>query len=245
MDGTWMAAGDELRLDADEVHVWRASLDRDAGEVERLRAVLAPDEQARAERFLFPDVRSRFVVARALLRMILARYAKAEPGELRFDYGPHGKPSLAAPWAREQVRFNMSDSHGMGLYAVARGRELGADIERVRDNISYERLALRCFSEAEFRSFRAAPPELRREAFFNGWTRKEAYIKAIGLGLSFPLKSFTVRLTPNEPAALLWVKDGADEPERWTMRALHPADGWAAAVAVEGSGWSLRQLEWR
>lgn len=215
-----------------EVHLWRL----DVGEspaVEAHAAVLSPDERERAARFLDDPIRRRYVAGRALLRRILARCAGRAPESLAFLYGDHGKPALPGDLA--WLTFNMTDSHGMLLYAVARNRRLGIDVERFRPNVQSERLARRYFAPSEALALAATPPERRHETFFTVWTRKEAYVKAIGTGLSFPLKDFEVSVPPDAaPPRLLSVKGSRDEADRWTLLPVIPAAGYTASLVSEG-----------
>jgi 4'-phosphopantetheinyl transferase len=231
----WRPAPTRPRLSREEVHVWRATLSRADDEVEALRALLSEDEADRAGRFHFQRDRTRFTVARATLRQILGSYLSLPPQLLRFEYNEFGKPTLSdAP-----LSFNLSHAGDVALYAVARGREVGVDIEAVREGVGCEELAARFFSRGEAETLLALPPEARTRAFFDCWTRKEAYVKALGSGLSQPLDGFDVSLAPGEPAALLRSRADAREAARWTLRELSPGDGYAAAVAVEGGGWRL------
>ncbi len=231
------------RLDQDEVHVWRAALDLPAATLAALRGTLAADEQERAGRFHFAHDRDHFTAARGILRALLGRYLDRNPAQLEFSYGPVGKPVLAPAWAADW-RFNVSHSGGIALYAFARGREVGVDVERVRPEYPGEPVARRFFSPAEVAALAAVPPDRRREAFFLCWTRKEAYIKATGRGLSQPLERFDVELTPGRPAALLAHRDEPAEAARWSMRNVDPGPGYAGALAVEGHGWRLWRGDW-
>ena len=227
-----------------EVHVWRAQLDESLARMRELLSTLAPDERDRAVRFHFTKDRNRFIIARGLLRSILGLYLNGEPGRLRFGYGPHGKPYLMGEHNQGGLHFNLSHSHGLALFAVTREREVGVDIERVRSGISDEGIAERFFSPQEVARLRALPVALQAEAFFNCWTRKEAYIKARGEGLSHPLDQFDVSLAPGEPAALLRTRIDAEETARWSLRELNPGPGFAAALAVKGRGWRLKCWQW-
>lgn len=242
-DGPWREPPADLTLPADEVHVWRAPLDLPSERLERLRGTLAPDECERAARFYFERDRRHFVAARGLLRALLGRYLKLPPDGLRFGYTPHGKPHMADGGGGEWLRFNLSHSGGVALYAFGRGRELGVDIEQVRADIEHSQIAERFFSSREVAALRDLPPRLQREAFFLCWTRKEAYIKGIGEGLSLPLDSFDVSLTPGAPASLLAVRGDAREAARWGLRDLEPGPGYHAALVAEGHDWHLRR--WR
>lgn len=226
-----------LELGVDEVHVWQAQLDAyDAGS---LRVVLAADENSRADRFHFTKDREHFIVARALLRKLLAAYVGLAAAELQFFYGEKGKPSLAKS-RRSAVNFNLAHSQGWALYAFSRGRELGVDLEFIREDVESENIATRFFSPAEVEALERLPLELRKQAFFSCWTRKEAYIKARGEGLSLPLDEFDVSLGPGEPAALLRNHKDAAEVARWTMRSIAAPSGYVAAIVVEGHDWKMK-----
>jgi 4'-phosphopantetheinyl transferase len=224
------------------VHVWRAPLVQSAERVEELQRLLGEDERRRAARFHFRKDRECFIVARGLLRTILGRYLHSEPRSLRFIYSVYGKPSLAD--SSGGLRFNLSHSGDFALLALTYGRELGVDIEKLRTDFANEQIAGRFFSPREVARLRALPAGLRLEAFFNCWTRKEAYIKAHGEGLSLPLDGFDVTLAPDEPAQLLSTRDDPGEASRWSLRALHPCHGYVAALAVEGDGWRLKTWRW-
>lgn len=236
----WTTAPERPRLGGEEVHVWLADLGESAPRAESLSSLLSPDELRRAERFHFKRHRDAFAVARGMLRKILASYTGAHPRDLNFAYSPHGKPSLSGVPGGCDIRFNLSHSHGLAFYAVARDREVGVDLEYCRAGVAFTEIAERFFSPREVEAFRRLPEHLRREAFFKCWTRKEAFVKAVGEGLSFPLDAFDVSLTPGEPAALLGVRGDAQQAARWTLVELLPADGYVGAIAAEGRDWRLR-----
>jgi 4'-phosphopantetheinyl transferase len=229
-----------LTLGVDEVHVWHANLDEHGAD--RLRPLLADDEIARADRFHFTKDRNHYVVARALLRKLLASYLGLSATELRFAYAEKGKPSLE-PSPSSAINFNLAHSHGRALYAFSHGREIGVDLEFIREDLEAEKIAERFFSPRETDELRSVPAELRKQAFFNCWTRKEAYIKARGEGLSLPLDEFDVSLAPGETAALLRNHKEPDEVERWTMRSIPVPGGYVAALVVEGRDWRLKSFE--
>ena len=231
-------------IGSDEVHVWRASLDEPASQIDSFLRTLAADERARAERFYFHRDRERFITAHGVLRAILGLYLNRAPECLSFRYSSHGKPTLAGEYAGDRLHFNMSHSQGVALYAIARGREIGIDVEFIRCNLKVEQIAERFFSDPEIATLRALPKHLQKYAFFLGWTRKEAYIKARGEGLSLPLDQFDVSLTPGEPAALLSTQPDSAEALRWSLQELSLAPGYVAAIAVEGRGLSLSCWQW-
>jgi 4'-phosphopantetheinyl transferase len=224
--------------------VWCAPLDPPEESVHRFRELLSPDEVARVDRFRFDRDRRRSTVARGVLRTLLGGYLGEDPRRIAFRYESHGKPALAGPPAERGIRFNVSHSGEIALFAFTLGRELGVDVELVHSMEDAEQIAKSFFSAAENAAFRSLPRELRDEAFFNCWTRKEAYIKAVGEGLSFPLHVFDVSLVPGEPACLLDSRD-PEQAERWSLCGLpDPAPGYKAALVVEGSGWEVACWRW-
>ena len=224
---TWSDPPASLTLATGEVHVWRLALDQPENVVAEFRATLDSGELERAGRFHFEKHRRHFVVGRGGLRFVLARYLDFKPGRFRFSYGAYGKPALVS----EGLRFNMSHSHGLALFAVALDRELGVDVEHVRADFATEDIARRFFSRAEVATFNALEKDEQVAAFFRCWTRKEAYIKAIGRGLSEPLDAFDVTLAPGEAAALLRAERG--DASRWAMFDIDAGDDYAGALAVE------------
>jgi 4'-phosphopantetheinyl transferase len=238
----WQPPPAELSLARDEVQVWRARLDP-SPQLADFSAMLAADERARALRYRYQIDRQHFIAARGLLRLLLSRYLGVSPADLSFRYSALGKPSLAGEHNAD-LRFNVSHSHGLALLAFAQGRELGVDLESVRPEVAGLRIAERYFSTAEVAALRALPESQQTEAFFNCWTRKEAYIKARGEGLSARLDQFDVSLAPGQPALLLRTEIATDEPGRWQMIELEPGKDYKAALVVEGHDWQLRCWQW-
>ena len=241
---SWSRPPKDLVLGSAEVHVWRASLDLKALHIQSLQQTLVADERAKAGQFYFQKDREHFIVARGLLRVILGRYLHTEPSQLQFCYSHHGKPALSRKLAGDALRFNLSHSHGLALYAVTRGREIGVDLERIRPDLADEHIAEQFFSSLEIAALRALHTNIQKEAFFNCWTRKEAYIKAKGEGLSLPLDQFEVSLVPGEPAALLSTNGNPQEAFRWSLQELVPGSGFVAALAVEGHDWRVKCWQW-
>lgn len=225
-----------------EVHVWQGALDVGAQLLERLAATLSPSEHDRANRFREAEHRRRFVAGRGMQRDVLARYAGVAPERLAFATGPAGKPSLAPN--PDDVRFNASNAAGLAVVAVTAGQEVGIDIEALRPVPDALELARRFFSPAELEALTATPVEERNSAFLVAWTRKEAYIKALGGGLSVALDSFTVSIGADEPARLLDEGLGPATAERWSLMTLTCADGWTGALVVEGAAETVRYFPW-
>jgi 4'-phosphopantetheinyl transferase len=243
-DSDWRVPPERLILGSNAVHVWRVSLDQSRSQIALFLDNLDDDERSRADRFYFSRDRERFIVARGILRAVLGRYSNRAPESLSFSYSTHGKPALASETGIDAIRFNLSHSHGTALYAFTRGREVGVDLEFIRCDLEAEQIAERYFSHSEIETLRALPPSLRKYAFFLCWTRKEAYIKARGEGLSLALDQFDVSLTPGEPAALLSTRSDSDEALLWSLRNLNPGPGYAAALATEGRDWTLSCWQW-
>ena len=212
--------------------------------MDSLLCTLAEDERARANRFYFQIDRERFIIAHGVLREILGLYLNRAAQSVSFCYGPQAKPALAGETGVDTIHFNLSHSHGLALYGVTRGREIGIDLEFIREGLEVEEIAGRFFSQREIAALRALPAGLRKCAFFLCWTRKEAYIKARGEGLSLPLDQFDVSLIPGEPAMLLDTRPDSNEARRWSLQELSVAPGYASALAVEGHGWSLSCWQW-
>lgn len=241
---SWPLPPAKPSLPQDELHVWAASLNRSQTQLNQFWQHLSGDEQARANRFYFDHDRAHYIVARGLLRQLLGGYLHVPAHEVAFAYGQHGKPELAAEQAVSGIRFNISHAQGVALLAFGRHREVGVDIEQVRPLDDGEQIAERFFSQNEVAVFTAVPPEQKPQAFFNCWTRKEAFIKVIGEGLSCPLDSFDVTLKPGEPAELLQVKGSQEAAARWRLENLEPASGYAGAVIAEGREWRLHSWQW-
>jgi 4'-phosphopantetheinyl transferase len=226
----WPAApSGELRVTEDDVHVWAVQLDRDAAVIREMAALLDDDERDRASRFRRRVDRDRFIIAHAALRRILARYLRKPAQALRFRRDRFGKPSLAH---RTDVTFNMAHADSVALIAVTVGRPVGVDVERVTELDDAFEVAEICFAPAERRVLHAVPAAQVSDTFFNCWTRKEAFIKAVGTGLSAPLKAFEVALEPGTPARLCRVSGSERVAASWTMEALQPAPGYVGALAV-------------
>ena len=224
----WTEAPKSVSLEAGTVHVWRVSLDQQDATLERFRRTLEPDELDRAGRFHFEKHRRHFVVARGFLRSVVARYLETQPESLRFAYGTYGKPALASDHV---LRFNLSHSHEVALLAVTLDAELGVDVEHIRADFASEDIARRFFSRAEVDVFNALPQDEQVAAFFRCWTRKEAYIKAIGKGLSLALDAFDVTLAPGASPQLLRAED--DDASRWLLSDVDVGEGYAGALMVE------------
>lgn len=214
------------------VDLWIADLDDPAWPRPELLASLAPDEAARAERFHFDEHRRRYTVARGLLRRLVGAYLGVAPTQPVFTYGDAGKPSLPG----SGLSFNVSHSGSCAAFAFTAGREVGVDVECLREVSDREALARRFFAPDESRALAAIDAARAPEAFFHCWTRKEAYIKAVGGGLSIDLAGFEVSVDPDDDTPSLRAEEGAGT---WTLRAFRPREGAVGCVAAAGHGWRL------
>ena len=235
----WLPAAAGPQLGSNKVDVWRASLDVDSAVREHLSGFLSAAEQERVARFAFARDRNRFAVARAILRQLLGGYLGEPPQDVVLETLAHGKPILALTAGIPNLHFNVSHSHEFALFAFCLEHELGIDIEKIRPQVAFEGIESRYFSPQERAELETLPLDLRPEGFFLCWTRKEAYVKARGEGLKVPLGSFSVSLTPDNPAVL-----ESSDKERWTLHSLHPETGFVGALAVEGRGHRLQFWEW-
>jgi 4'-phosphopantetheinyl transferase len=226
---------------ADDVQLWRVDLEAVRSLESRWQGLLSSDESNRASRFHSLRDRQHFVAARAILRKILAAYLETDPASLRFSYSKKEKPSLGAPHAESGITFNISHSGGVALLAFARRRDIGVDIEQVRHDFDLEAIARRFFSKHEQEQLAAFPPHERADTFFRCWTRKEAYIKATGDGLSLPLTQFDVSLAVGNGSALLATRPDPSEAQQWLLREVPSGEGYVAAVCARGRDWKLKQ----
>ena len=215
-----------------KIHVHCIDLDAADLDPARIEAILEPDERTRAARFRFARDRRRYVARHAALRMLLGIHHEIAPDALRFTLNAQGKPSLA-----DGPAFNMSHSHGLALIAIAPDADdaddIGCDIEWRDPSFADESVAEKFFSPREVAALRALPEELQTQAFFDCWSRKEAYVKARGLGLSLQLDSFDVELDPRRPAALIAGCDG------WSIRSFEPVPLFHAAIVAHDAPWEM------
>ena len=218
----------------DSGQLWSVPLQLFPGVVAEMRQLLSDDERARADRLQSVDDQRRFIVCRAALRTRLGLMLDVPPASVSFDYGNHGKPALAAPFAGVGLQFNVSHSGELALIAVTQGASIGVDIEFPRQLNDRDALVRRYFSRAENIAYFSTPEAERQQAFFNCWTRKEALIKALGRGLSYPLRKFDVSVSPAMPAKLLRFELQKGPLSGWCLTGFEPAAGYVAAVAVQG-----------
>ena len=218
-----------------DVQVWTAALPADDADWTVLARTLSSIERERAERFLVPEPRREFVFGRALARQLLGACLDVDPAVIAFGSAPRGKPFVELPASHGDLRFNVAHSRSLVAVGLARGREVGVDLEWIHHVDDWALLAPRIFSARELEELHALPEVQQREAFFNGWTRKEAYLKATGEGLIDALPSIEVALAPGRDPQLLRLSGDAELARQWTMRAIPLPLGFAGAVAFEAS----------
>jgi 4'-phosphopantetheinyl transferase len=222
-----------------EAHVWHIPLLALADRTGRLGALLSPAECSAALRLRFERDRVRFVCRRGAVRLILSGYLGVAPDRLQFRTNVHGKPELEGLAGQTGIRFNVSHSSDLALCAVTFGRRIGIDVEKVRAVADAEFIARLAFSPSEQDTLSALPVDDRQLSFLRCWTRKEAFVKACGAGLSFPLQCFDVSLRPEEPAALLRIGRDTAAGQYWSMRSFEPPGGYVAAAVIAGSGYQV------
>jgi len=244
-------------LPAGHIHVWRAIVDIPVARLQVYQETLSPDEQERAQRFRSSTHRRRFAAARGILRHILARYLRTSPRDIRLQSGPFGKP-LLQDLADQPLHFNVSHSQQLAVFAVSRDFAVGIDLEEDRGSLDYAGLAERICNPEELATFQELPQAEQRAAFFRCWTRKEAFVKAIGKGFSFPLRNVKVSFTADEPPRILnflleprsgrgQASETGSSSDDWSLFNLPLGQGFWGALAVAGKpslirGWDY-QLE--
>jgi 4'-phosphopantetheinyl transferase len=236
----WKPPSRDLELGPHDVHLWIAAVPDCLPALNDYQSVLAEDERDRAARFHFEHDRRRYAITRGILRKLLARYLGRS--DVSFACNRYGKPALAA--STSALRFNVAHSRDLALFGFTLQHEIGVDVEWIRPDFATTDVAQRFFAPDEAIALTALPQAARVQGFFSCWTRKEAYIKARGMGLSLGLHGFAVTFAPGEPAALIRVDDDPTAPHRWTMSDLATTDGYAAAMAIEARDLAVSHFRW-
>jgi 4'-phosphopantetheinyl transferase len=231
----WPGSTGEPHLEPRAVHIWAAPLDLAAESIRDLESLLSPDELERAGKFRFPHLRNRYVVARGSLRVLLGRYLERDPAALEFNYSSRGKPDLNGQ-GMEPLHFNLAHSHDLALIAVTRAVPVGVDVERIRPMRDADRIVERFFSAREAEAFRNVPAAEQDAAFFSLWTRKEAWLKATGDGISESLSKFEVTFLPADEPRVLAIAGDTAAGAAWSLCALNPASGFVGALALQHCG---------
>jgi len=240
---SWLRTQSPLSFPLGRVDVWRLLLDEPPTE-DSDATILSSDEVERASRFHFEADRIHFTRCRSALRRLLAGYLAIPAPEIGFEYQASGKPQLMAAQNPHGLQFNVSHSANMALIAVGSRHRLGVDIEKIRPDVDTASLAERFFSHRERAGLQSLPEQLRIPAFFACWTRKEAFLKATGDGLSFPLADFSVSTHPDLDPELEEIRGDTGVGRRWSLANLDAAENFRAAVAIESSHYRLQTYAW-
>lgn len=238
----WRRTGSVDELKADELHVWRAHIPSVRCSLEKLAALLTSAEHLRATRYYREEDRVRFTVARGLLRYLLGEYLEVKGNGIVLRYGEQGKPDIAAP-LDSGLCFNLSHSRDWIAYCFARRYAVGIDVEYIRSDTDYEAIQYVAFSEVERTAFSQIPPKARKKVFFDWWTRKEAYLKAVGTGFSIPATEIELHHDSSD-LPLLLKAPGEQNPARWSIYPVDLADGYAGSIAAETSLFHFGYFEW-
>ncbi|MDG2288585.1 MAG: 4'-phosphopantetheinyl transferase superfamily protein [Woeseiaceae bacterium] len=236
----WNKSPPELQLDNAFVDVWRSRIDLSVTKISEYRSTLADEELKRAEQFTFPNKEEEYVVTRGLLRRTLALVLKQDPASFSFNYSESKNPYLTKEVDSQPVVFNVSHSHGQALVAISLNRKLGVDIEKIRPEIEYEKLSARFFSKAEHKALMQCTEAERVASFFATWTRKEAFLKAVGKGISFGLSEFDVNVKANDPPKMLRTRWDVNDVNNWHMASVESVNSHKATVVADGRAFQLR-----
>ena len=228
----WQNSPDQPLLANNRVHVWRANLDLPMTEIERLAAFLSTDEIARTNKFHFLEHKRRFIVARGILRQLLGNYLQISPNKIEFEYSDRGKPRLAASMGDNSLQFNVSHSLNYALYGFTDNHLIGVDLEFLREIRDATKLAKRFFTYREFQLIANLKCEEQQKAFFQLWTAKEAYLKAIGTGLSNSLTDIEITFDCAKKPKLLAVGENIATAGNWSMYHFIPAANYVAAIII-------------
>lgn len=237
----WKYPPERQPLQRNEVHIWKAKLDVSISLEKKLWHILSADEKNRANKFRFQSDRLHYIAARGILRSILSNYLKIKPSEVSFQYGSQGKPALNP---NHNLKFNISHAGGLALFAMTMNHEIGIDLERIKEEIEIDLIANRFFAPGEIKRLFSLPKKDQPQAFFQCWTRKEAFIKAKGDGLSFPLDQFEVSFGASEQGRLIKTAWGENEVANWHLTTFDPEEVFTGALAVYGKVDSIRYYLW-
>ncbi|MEQ9620111.1 MAG: 4'-phosphopantetheinyl transferase superfamily protein [Deltaproteobacteria bacterium] len=227
--------------DETEVHLWICRFQSEANATEECyEEIISADERKRADRFRFNEERSKFIQARGVLRTVLGKYLNLRPNELVFDYNKYGKPGLQARINPRNVKFNLSHSRSLAIYAVTKDREVGVDVEYLRDVKRADKIIERFFSQHEREFYGSRPSAIKKLAFFQLWTRKEAYTKAMGAGISLPRDDYTLSLIPGDSSYRNNRSPVTGNNRKWSLYDIEIDENYKAALAVEGEGHDIR-----
>ena len=238
----WLDQPDNLTLSEAEAHIWQADLDLNESLQSSFLKLFSHDEKNRAKKFRFNIDSQRFIIARGILRSLVGKYLEINPAEISFQYSEFGKPGIAG---NKSLQFNISHSQNIALFAFTKKFNVGVDVEFVNPNIEVKDIATKFFSANEIMNLLALTEQEQTLGFFNCWTRKEAFIKAVGEGLSFPLDKFEVSLEPDKPAKLLATDWDPKAFSKWSMYSISPGAGFVGSLVIEGLVEKVKFYNWQ
>jgi 4'-phosphopantetheinyl transferase len=233
MDESWLIPSGEIHLETGEVHLWCISLTGSSQKITEMTDIISQEERDQAKRFHAQSSRVGFILGRGSLRMLLGDYIDINPSNMQFQYSVAGKPRLINDSNDADIQFNYSQSGNLGLISITKDRCIGVDIEKIREDFDFKPIAMRFFTTYELSNLFRLPEREQRSGFFRLWTAKEAYLKAIGVGLSSSLSQFDIEL-PNSGDVDRYSFIGKNDQTRWTIKWVFPYPGYSAAVAVPG-----------
>ncbi len=236
----WASPPTSLELDVGFIDVWLTRIDLSDEEIKKYVETLSEDEKVRAAKFSVPYKYDEYVVSRGLLRKALSHVLKQDPLDFQFEYTESNKPYLSQKNINGSIAFNLSHSHGRALIAISVDRNMGIDIEKIRPEVEYEKLAGRFFSEAEYAALMLLPSAERIKAFFATWTRKEAFVKAVGKGIAFGLSEFDVNVDAHAQPLMLATRWNPADVSTWLMTNIDVEDNYCACIATDGGEFQLR-----
>jgi 4'-phosphopantetheinyl transferase len=240
----WECAPRTPALQDEIVHIWCASLDLPPKDISQNHTLLSADEKRRAENFFFIKDRNGFIAARGILRNILSRYLTVDPAAITFSYSPSGKPFLTDSSNHEGLSFNLSHSHRMALYAVTLSRGVGVDLEHIRQDFEWNDIARIFLSPEEMSHLQKTPKNIRFKKFYTYWSRKEAFLKSIGTGLTIDPKNITVLRQSGLSGWIMLTNTFTGPHRQWSLLDLNLGPDYAASLAVEGKGAGLQYWKW-
>ena len=238
----WLNPPDNLILSEGEAHIWRADLELDDCFQSSFLKLLSPDEIDRSLKFRFAKDKRNYIVARGILRSLIGKYLDINPSQISFQYNEFGKPSIAD---NNHLHFNISHSKNLALFAFTNKLNVGVDVEFVNPDIEVKDIAANFFSANEIVKLLALPQKQQTLSFFNCWTRKESFIKAVGEGLSFPLDKFEVSLEPDSPAQLLATDWDPKDVSKWSLYSMTPGANFVGSLAIEGKVEKVKLWNWQ
>jgi 4'-phosphopantetheinyl transferase len=240
---SWQPAAHQQPPATGEIHVWR--IDLNCAATPASASLLSPDERERAARLLVEDKRAQFVAGRGVLRRVLGQYLGVAPQALVFAYGPHGKPTLRNDGSAAELAFNFSHSANLALIGVARAGTIGIDIEHRGRHISVAPFARHILSASEAATLARRPQARHRQVLLATWTRKEAYLKALGVGLSRPMTGFTTGIAEDGATVVRELEDAGGKPQPWAFIPLAAHPDYLACLAVPGRDWTVQRFDWQ